>query len=96
MFLQSVIIPVHNGAVWLGACLASVEQQHLQHNSDILVVEVSLFLDSCTDASESVVLQWIPTLQNKGCSVALTTEHNSSPRGGRLSTHPVAVTLLFY
>lgn len=77
----SVIIPVHNGAVWLDACLASVEQQQLQHNDTMLMVEVSLFLDSCTDASETVVQQWISALQRKGCCVTLTTEHNSSPKG---------------
>ena len=80
--LQSVIIPVHNGAAWLDACLASVEQQELQQNGAMITVEVSLFLDSCTDASEAVVQQWIPVLQSKGLCVKFTTEHNSSPKGG--------------
>ncbi|XP_050692203.1 UDP-GlcNAc:betaGal beta-1,3-N-acetylglucosaminyltransferase-like protein 1 isoform X1 [Eriocheir sinensis] len=77
----SVIIPVHNGATWLDDCLASVLRQEYSANTQCPALEVSVFLDSCTDASEAVVDRWSAVLRNAGCCVTVKTEHNDKPRG---------------
>ncbi|XP_042207050.1 UDP-GlcNAc:betaGal beta-1,3-N-acetylglucosaminyltransferase-like protein 1 [Homarus americanus] len=72
----SVIIPVHNGAVWLGECLASVLRQ--QHT---LTVEVSVFLDSCKDTSEDIVQGWAVKLEDQGYVITVGKENNDKPKG---------------
>ncbi|XP_037804568.1 UDP-GlcNAc:betaGal beta-1,3-N-acetylglucosaminyltransferase-like protein 1 [Penaeus monodon] len=72
----SVIIPVHNAGQWLDDCLASISLQ--QHT---LNVEVSLFLDSCTDDSERIVQGWSTRLIEQGYAVITTVEKNENPKG---------------
>ncbi|XP_071533180.1 queuosine-tRNA galactosyltransferase-like [Panulirus ornatus] len=72
----SVIIPVHNAGLWLEQCLASVLKQ--QHT---LTVEVSIFLDSCTDTSENIVQKWSIKLENQGYIVTILKEDNVNPKG---------------
>lgn len=74
---KSVIIPVHNAGQWLDDCLASISLQ--QHT---LNVEVSLFLDSCTDDSERIVQGWSTRLIEQGYAVITTVEENENPKGG--------------
>ncbi|XP_045600672.2 queuosine-tRNA galactosyltransferase [Procambarus clarkii] len=72
----SVIIPVHNAAPWLEECLSSVlEQQHT------LTVEVSLFLDSCSDTSEDIVRDWFTKFEDQGYVITLGKENNEKPKG---------------
>ena len=49
----SVIVPVHNGERFLDACLASIEAQSFRG-----ALEVSVFLDGCTDGSRGVCERW--------------------------------------
>ncbi|XP_063602860.1 UDP-GlcNAc:betaGal beta-1,3-N-acetylglucosaminyltransferase-like protein 1 [Penaeus indicus] len=72
----SVIIPVHNAGQWLDDCLDSISRQ--QHT---LNVEVSLFLDSCTDDSERIVQDWTTKLTEQGYAVITTVENNENPKG---------------
>ncbi|XP_064080487.1 LOW QUALITY PROTEIN: UDP-GlcNAc:betaGal beta-1,3-N-acetylglucosaminyltransferase-like protein 1 [Macrobrachium nipponense] len=73
----SVIIPIHNAGQWLDECLESLFQQ--QHT---LNVEVSLFLDSCTDNSKTIVEDcWTSRLKDIGYIVTVSKEDNGTPKG---------------
>ncbi|XP_042891742.1 UDP-GlcNAc:betaGal beta-1,3-N-acetylglucosaminyltransferase-like protein 1 isoform X2 [Penaeus japonicus] len=74
--VSSVIIPVHNASQWLDDCLDSISRQ--QHT---LNVEVSLFLDSCTDDSERIVQDWSPRLREQGYAVTTSVENDENPKG---------------
>ena len=64
--LQSIIIPVHNAEQWLAACLQSVlDQEHK------LRVEVSVYLDGCTDQSEPILEQFRSKLVQKGYALVV-------------------------
>ena len=77
-----MIIPVHNAEEWLAECLQSVCLQQLEG----VLVEVSLFLDSCTDASAQIAHTWKTEFANKDMSVTLSEEQNNNPKGGRISS----------
>jgi len=49
----SVIIPVHNAEAYLPDCLESIWKQTYQGG-----IEVSIFVDGCTDNSEDVCREW--------------------------------------
>ncbi|KAK3859260.1 hypothetical protein Pcinc_034614 [Petrolisthes cinctipes] len=73
----SVIIPVHNAELWLSDCLASLAQQ----TTSLLNVEVSLFLDSCSDNSMLILCDWNPRLRELGYTVTVVEEDNVCPKG---------------
>ncbi|XP_068238055.1 queuosine-tRNA galactosyltransferase-like isoform X2 [Palaemon carinicauda] len=72
----SVIIPIHNAGLWLDECLDSLYRQ--KHT---LNVEVSIFLDSCTDNSLAIVDGWAPRLKDTGYIVNVSKEDNETPKG---------------
>jgi len=74
----SVIIPVFNAGQWLDECLESIYEQRL---GEEIKLEVSLFLDSCTDDSEEIVQKWVPLFHEKSFMTIVTTEDNGAPKG---------------
>lgn len=71
-FDVAVIIPIHNAGKFLEETFRSIEIQ--EHN---LKVEVSLYLDNCTDDSEEISQRWKTKLQNVGIEVTI-----ANPKGG--------------
>ncbi|CAL4141082.1 unnamed protein product [Meganyctiphanes norvegica] len=72
----AIIIPVHNAGYFLDECFQSIEYQ--EHN---LQVEVSIYLDCCTDNSEEISRMWMSKLQSIGYKVLLTHSGGNEAKG---------------
>lgn len=75
-FDVAVIIPIHNAGKFLEETFRSIEYQ--EHN---LKVEVSLYLDYCTDDSEEISQRWKSKLQNVGYKVTIANLKGGSAKG---------------
>lgn len=73
--LVSVIIPVHNSAEWLDECLESVVR------TEYRPLEVSLYNDASTDASEETILKWRPIFQQLNVELIYTPSFRETPGG---------------
>ncbi|WAQ96512.1 B3GNL-like protein [Mya arenaria] len=62
----SVILPVHNGEEWLEDCLQSIEAQTFTGT-----LQLSIYLDSCQDGSESIIVKWKDRLGKKSIEVMI-------------------------
>lgn len=83
-FLQSVILPVYNSEKWLDDCLKSILGQQKYE----LSVEISIFLDSCTDRSEEIVQNFISQFKKNGFLITVNSEKNNKPKGGEKKRKP--------
>ncbi|GAB5370820.1 hypothetical protein AAMO2058_001526100 [Amorphochlora amoebiformis] len=78
----SVIIPAHNALPWIHQALESVLQQRGIDKSDI---EVSIYNDLSSDATEAAIKDWIPKLRASGISVVT----SGSSKDQSSSLHPL-------
>ena len=73
----SVIIPVYNGESWLEECLQSV-----YHQTFAGLLELSIYNDSSTDNTASIIEEWQHKLTGKGIKVTVGTgSSDASPKG---------------
>lgn len=72
----AIIIPVHNAGKFLEESFQSIEYQ--KHN---LKVEISIYLDCCTDDSEEISRTWMSKLQNVGYKVILSCSEGERQKG---------------
>ena len=82
----SVIIPAHNEAKFLPACLSAVNRAITQHHAD---AEIIVILNRCTDATEQIAL-------SNGARVVREDQRNLSAirnTGARAATGDVLVTV---
>ncbi|KAL3876188.1 hypothetical protein ACJMK2_034059 [Sinanodonta woodiana] len=76
----SIILAVHNAERWLDDCLASVVEQTFSGK-----LELSVYLDACTDSSESIIQCWKDKLAEKDITVIISGHQGSCPRGAGFS-----------
>ncbi|XP_072513321.1 queuosine-tRNA galactosyltransferase isoform X2 [Salminus brasiliensis] len=72
----SVIVPVYNGAEWLDECLQAVLDQDFQGS-----MELSVYDDSSTDNSRSIVEGWRERLEGRGVSMVISGHNSAKPKG---------------
>ena len=72
----SIITPVHNGELWLDGYFKSILSQTFAG-----CLEVSLYNDSSTDNTESIINSWKDTLTDRGIKVNVHSGSSISPQG---------------
>ncbi|XP_038066134.1 UDP-GlcNAc:betaGal beta-1,3-N-acetylglucosaminyltransferase-like protein 1 isoform X2 [Patiria miniata] len=72
----SIILPVHNAGAWLDECLQSVLDQQFTGG-----LELSVFLDACTDKSSEIIESWKPRLEAAGMAVVIDGHNDKLPKG---------------
>ncbi|XP_071796520.1 queuosine-tRNA galactosyltransferase-like [Asterias amurensis] len=72
----SIILPVYNAEPWLTECLQSVLDQETT-----ATLELSAFMDACTDNSCEILRSWQPKLEAAGIQVVVNGHSNENPRG---------------
>ena len=77
--LQSVVIPVHNGEVWIEECFTSILQQTAVGQ---LSLEVSVYDDASNDKTWDVLQLWSHKLSEAGIGFIVSKNNSSVPKGG--------------
>uniref|UniRef100_A0A3B3RS21 UDP-GlcNAc:betaGal beta-1,3-N-acetylglucosaminyltransferase-like 1 n=1 Tax=Paramormyrops kingsleyae TaxID=1676925 RepID=A0A3B3RS21_9TELE len=74
--LQSIILPMYNGARWLPACLQAVLDQDFQGT-----MELCVFDDASKDDSLDIVSCWAARLEQQGIPTLVSGHKSTEPRG---------------
>lgn len=73
----SIILPVYNAEKWLDECFQSI----LNQTSFEGKLEISIFNDSSTDSSATIIDKWVSNFCKKGVKTVVSSDGNSSPLG---------------
>ncbi|KAL4240235.1 UDP-GlcNAc:betaGal beta-1 [Mactra antiquata] len=72
----SIILPIYNAEKWLDECIESVVNQTFTDT-----IELSIYYDSCTDRSETIVKKWEDSLTKRGIVLVTSGHKDDQPRG---------------
>ncbi|KAK3922434.1 UDP-GlcNAc:betaGal beta-1,3-N-acetylglucosaminyltransferase-like protein 1, partial [Frankliniella fusca] len=73
----SVIIPVHNGSMWLDSCFKSITSQTIL---ETMAIEVSIYNDGSTDNTKKIIEEWQSKL--RGSEIYITVSHGAGQAKG--------------
>lgn len=78
---QSVIIPVHNGEVWIEECFKSIQTQTAVRH---IKLEVSVYDDASTDQTWQMLQDWGYKFNSAGIKFTVSRNESLRPRGGNV------------